>query len=139
MTFPQRQHIDKGREQRRIKMHRVVRNWKVGLEDTEKAVQETALRGGEHQSCKAFAIAFNYNGGCMHLFSEERPTQGFLIFCSHIAWRETSCQKTIKNHLRNKLKLSSRQRCVIRKINHIALSNYNRKNKKYYYIHLTGM
>lgn len=76
------------------------RNWKVSLENTVKAVQEMALRGREHQSCKAFAMAFNYNGGCVHIFSEERPTQGFLIFCSHIAWRQTSCQKTIKNHFK---------------------------------------
>lgn len=81
-------------------MHRVVRNWKVSLEDTGKEVQEMALRGEKHQSCKAFTIAFNYNGGCVHIFPEERPTQGFLIFCSHIAWRETSCQKTIKNHFK---------------------------------------
>lgn len=78
----------------------VVRNWKVSLEDTVKAIQEMALRGGEHQSCEVFAIAFNYNGGCVHIFPEERPTQGFLIFCSHIACRETSCQKTIKNHFK---------------------------------------
>ena len=49
-------------------MHRVVRNWKVILEDTVKAVQEMALRGEEYQSCKASAIAFNYNGGCVHTF-----------------------------------------------------------------------
>lgn len=98
-TFPQRHNIDKGKEQRRIKMHRVVRNRKVGLEDTVKAVPEMALRGREYQSCKAFAIAFNYNGGCVHIFPEDRPSQGFLLFCSHIAWRETSCQ-TIKNHFK---------------------------------------
>lgn len=67
-TFPQRQNIDKGKEQR-IKMHRVVRNQKVGLEDTVKAVPEMALRGREYQSCKAFAIAFNYNGGCVRTYS----------------------------------------------------------------------
>ena len=54
------------------------------------------LRGEEHQACKVFAIAFNYNGGCVHIFPEERPTQRFLIFCSHISWRETSCQKKHK-------------------------------------------
>ena len=81
-------------------MHRVVRNQEASLENTVKTVQEMALRGREHQSCKAFAVAFNYNGGCVHTFSEERPTPGFLIFCSHIAWRETSCQKTIKNHFK---------------------------------------
>ena len=73
-------------------MHRVVKNWKVSLEDTVRA-GEMALRRGEHQVCKVFAIAFDYNGGCVHIFPEERPTQRFLIFCSHISWRETSCQK----------------------------------------------
>ena len=81
-------------------MHRVVRNWKVSLEDTGRVVQEMALRRGEHQACKVFAIAFNYNGGCVHIFPEERPTQRFLIFCSHISWRETSRQKKLKNHFK---------------------------------------
>lgn len=98
--FLRDKNIDKGKEQRRIKRHKVVKNWKVSSEDTVTAVQEMALRGGEHQSCKAFAIAFSFNGGCVHIFSEERPTQGFLIFCSHIAWRETSCRKTIKNQFK---------------------------------------
>lgn len=78
------------------------------LSGTGKSAQRTQgkqcrkwhLRGGEHQSCNVFAIAFSYNGGYVHLFPKERPTQGFLIFCSHIAWRETSCQKTIKNHFK---------------------------------------
>lgn len=138
-TSPQRQNIDKGKERRRIKMHRVVRNWKVILEDTVKAVQEMALRGEEHQSCKASAIAFNYNGGCVHTFPEERPTQRFW-FSAHTFLGERQAVKTPQRIiLRNKLKLSSLQRCVIRKINHITLSNYYCKNKKYYYIHPTCM
>ena len=76
-------------------MHRVVRNWKVILEDTVKAVQEMALRGEEYQSCKASAIAFNYNGGCVHTFPrrETHPkVSDFLL--THFLERD----KLSKNH-----------------------------------------
>jgi hypothetical protein len=34
--------------------------------------------GSGQQSCKAaFAIAFNYNGGCTHKFPKENPPKGF--------------------------------------------------------------
>lgn len=80
---------DKQRSRERTKENRNAqsfRNWKVSLGNSESS-SGNGLEGKEHQSCKAFAIAFNYNGGCVHIFSEERPTQGSLIFCSHIAWR----------------------------------------------------